>query len=399
MSEKIQVWARGPYELIRHAEGHFNGRSDTDRRIALIGFDNAIEVAITTYLQLNPKLRGGKTFPRENVQKWLTSYHSKIQFLEEFVNEQKSFPQSSMTEILWYHSLRNELYHSGNGMVPEKHCLEGVRFASLEVFKILYGVDVESLLKEQKEFKVSSEKQQDSHLNKQTLFLQAYIHFEQTLKSRALGLGLEVDSRHETLQTLWSMFKSQYEGDFKELDETLRKARFVRNNLVHGGTASLKEKELGELEKELNLLTRFVQNYGFSFNILSVLKDRYGDWVKPDITNVSIIHKNRAAWLEVTSSSNALFDEKSERVKLDFIADVNEEEDDYEVLFSPETSAQESANRFFDDLDLSSILMVGIGDLIFTEKGEEEASQLCIADDGKPLGNITRRPEREKGRF
>jgi len=80
MSSNLPAWARGPYELIHHAEGHFNSENDTDRRIALVGFDNAIEVAITTYLQLNSKLRGGRTFPKKDVDGWLQNYHTKIAF-------------------------------------------------------------------------------------------------------------------------------------------------------------------------------------------------------------------------------------------------------------------------------------------------------------------------------
>ncbi len=46
----LPPWAKGPFELLVHAEGHFIAGEDFDRRIALISFDNAIEVAITTYL-------------------------------------------------------------------------------------------------------------------------------------------------------------------------------------------------------------------------------------------------------------------------------------------------------------------------------------------------------------
>jgi hypothetical protein len=48
----LPPWANGPFELLVHAEGHLRNGDDFDRRIALISFDNAIEVAITTYLTL-----------------------------------------------------------------------------------------------------------------------------------------------------------------------------------------------------------------------------------------------------------------------------------------------------------------------------------------------------------
>jgi hypothetical protein len=396
MSSNLPAWARGPYEIIEHAEGHFKSENDTDRRIALVGFDNAIEVAITTYLQLNPKLRSGRTFSRKDVDGWLQNYHTKIAFFEQFVEDQKFPLQSSITEIIWYHSLRNELYHSGNGMVPEKHCLEGLRLAALEVFKCLYQVDVETLLKNAKVAKPVSEKQEDSKITSQTLFLQSYINFEQTLKNWAIRLGLTPDSRAETLLSLWKRFKSHYDADFAELDQRVERAQFVRNNLVHGRSVALDDGGVLKLSKELDMLSKYILNYGFSTNILDFLKERYGDWVKPEITNIRIIHKDQIAWLEVTTSKQGIFDEETKRMRLDFIVDTDEGKKFDNPLFSPETSAQDSADQFFDEMDLYSILMVGIGDLIFTERGEAEASTFCMSEDGKAVGNITRRPDMQK---
>lgn len=40
------MWVYGPFELLVHAELHYLAGKDFDRRMALISFDNAIEVAI-----------------------------------------------------------------------------------------------------------------------------------------------------------------------------------------------------------------------------------------------------------------------------------------------------------------------------------------------------------------
>ena len=37
----LKPWVRGPFELIRHAEGHLKAGTDFDKRMALISFDNA----------------------------------------------------------------------------------------------------------------------------------------------------------------------------------------------------------------------------------------------------------------------------------------------------------------------------------------------------------------------
>ena len=72
----IPPWANGPFELIVHAEGHLRDGEDFDRRIALISFDNAIEVAITAYLTLNPIQRSGRSYSKADIERWLANYHT-----------------------------------------------------------------------------------------------------------------------------------------------------------------------------------------------------------------------------------------------------------------------------------------------------------------------------------
>src|SRR5688572_29278793 len=133
-NRKLKPWAAGPFELIRHGEGHLKGGTDFDKRMALVSFDNAVEVSIATHLQLHPSQRGGKTYDGKKTQHWLSHFHTKLEFLEEYLAEKKTPAEVSIDEIVWYHQLRNELYHSGNGMTPEQHCLAGARRAAVWVF-------------------------------------------------------------------------------------------------------------------------------------------------------------------------------------------------------------------------------------------------------------------------
>ncbi len=70
----LPLWANGPFELLVHAEGHLRRGDDFDRRIALISFDNAIEVSIATYLTLHPIHRGNRSYANVDVEKWLSNY-------------------------------------------------------------------------------------------------------------------------------------------------------------------------------------------------------------------------------------------------------------------------------------------------------------------------------------
>jgi hypothetical protein len=120
---------------------------DFDRRIAMIGFDNAIEVAITTYLGLHPIQRGNRRYPNADRERWLNNYHTKIDFFfQECVTRQIAVT-GQQDEIVWYHEVRNGQYHVGGATVPQKRELDGVRAAALEVFAVLFDVaDAEAQL-------------------------------------------------------------------------------------------------------------------------------------------------------------------------------------------------------------------------------------------------------------
>src|SRR5215203_4662682 len=125
----LSPWAKGPFELLIHAEGHLISGDDFDRRIALVSFDNAIEVAITTYLTLNPIQRSGRSYERAKVDQWLQNYHSKLDFLEAELSS-KGLPWSvEKSHIVWCHDCRNDQYHGGRKGTPERSLLTLVRQA------------------------------------------------------------------------------------------------------------------------------------------------------------------------------------------------------------------------------------------------------------------------------
>src|ERR1039458_10195023 len=124
---KLPPWTDGPFELLVHAEMHLRAGEGFDRRIALISFDNAIEVAIATYLTLHPIQRGERKYKNDDVEKWLANYHSKLDFLAIELTERKLPWQVEHSHIIWAHAQRNEQYHGGNKGIPEKRCLGIVR--------------------------------------------------------------------------------------------------------------------------------------------------------------------------------------------------------------------------------------------------------------------------------
>jgi hypothetical protein len=144
---QLKPWAYGPFEILLHAELHYRVGEDFDRRIAMIGFDNAIEVAITTYLGLHPIQRGNKQYPNTSVEEWLRNYHTKVDFFFQECATRQVAVVGQRDEIVWYHEVRNGQYHVGGATVPQRRELDGVRAAALEVFAVLFEVtDAEAQL-------------------------------------------------------------------------------------------------------------------------------------------------------------------------------------------------------------------------------------------------------------
>jgi hypothetical protein len=136
----LPPWAHGPFELLLHAEGHLRSGGDFDRRIALITFDNAIEVAVATYLTLNPIQRGNRSYATADVEAWLNNYHTKLEFVETELDRRSLVWLVEKPHIVWAHDHRNEQYHGGHKGTPEKRVLEIVRRAALWVFGLLFDV-------------------------------------------------------------------------------------------------------------------------------------------------------------------------------------------------------------------------------------------------------------------
>lgn len=138
---------RAAFELIVHAELHLRDGGDFDRRIAHIGFDNSIEVAITTYLCLNPIQRQNRSYAKADVEKWMPNYHTKLVFLEQEAKLRGWTLKIPNDELVFYHDIRNNQYHAGGPGIPEAEDLTALRSAALDTFAMLFDVpDAEKVL-------------------------------------------------------------------------------------------------------------------------------------------------------------------------------------------------------------------------------------------------------------
>jgi hypothetical protein len=147
---RLKPWADSTLDLILHAELCLRKGSDFDRRIALISFDNAIEVAITTYLNLHPVQRKNVQYTRAEVETWSKNFHTKLDFLfDRFIVDNGCRVSFDKGDLVWCHDTRNGQYHAAGSTIPRGRELDDIRKASLEIFSILFDItDVESLVED-----------------------------------------------------------------------------------------------------------------------------------------------------------------------------------------------------------------------------------------------------------
>lgn len=116
-SNSLPPWASGPGEILRHGLGLLREDTDTNRRLAMIAIDNAVELTIKTYLGL-PKRITGLHVPRKELSEISESFPALLDAIERHAHDK--LLGIDLGEIEWYHRLRNELYHQGNGLTVER---------------------------------------------------------------------------------------------------------------------------------------------------------------------------------------------------------------------------------------------------------------------------------------
>ncbi|WP_334103360.1 hypothetical protein [Mesotoga prima] len=170
MPRVLKPWTRAAFSLILHAEEHRIIGDDFDRSIAHISFDNAIEVIIAIYLKLNPIQRKGKQYPKEDVRRWLTNFHTKLEFLVQEAQQRNYILKKPIDEIAYYHDIRNKQYHEGDSGIPVADDIYAIREAALDVFAMLFDIpDIEQVLDEsikEREAKDSDQKTRNDLLDK-----------------------------------------------------------------------------------------------------------------------------------------------------------------------------------------------------------------------------------------
>ena len=130
-----KTWASGSLELLNHAEAHVDEESAFDNRIAFISIDNAVEIAIRTFLGLPDRHFLGSKPSRKEVEAASNSFPGLIDLLVKYATDR--LVGIEPMDIEFYHRLRNKLYHDGTGLaVDENHIYAYFTIAKLLLSKL-----------------------------------------------------------------------------------------------------------------------------------------------------------------------------------------------------------------------------------------------------------------------
>jgi hypothetical protein len=206
-------WADGPREILEHAIALLQKDSDKYRRLALISVDNAVELTLKTYLGL-PKRINGIQVPRKDYAEFSESFPKLLDAIEQYAPAKIS--GIDLGDVEWFHRLRNQLYHQGNGLTVDKDKVE----VYSEIAKLLY----EALFEDQ--IKVLADGQHDL-LGE---FLAAWVDFERLI--RILATAHHVGTRPVAMNAINDLIRT---GVFHpEEKNEIEQIRHIRNEVVHG---------------------------------------------------------------------------------------------------------------------------------------------------------------------
>src|SRR5262249_29413669 len=135
-----QPWALGPMEILQHGISLLGDDGDAKRRLALLSIDNAVELMLQTFLGLPARVHGIRLSRRE-LEETCESFPRLLDAIHQHAPEK--LEGIDLAQIEWFHRLRNQLYHNGNGLTVERRKVEDYAEIARNLFRKLFGFDLE----------------------------------------------------------------------------------------------------------------------------------------------------------------------------------------------------------------------------------------------------------------
>ena len=214
-----QPWTSGPREILQHGLSLLRDDSDSNRRLAMLSIDNAVELIIKTYLGL-PKRVTKLHISRRDFTEISESFPKMLDALEE--HAEQYLEGIDLGEIEWFHRLRNQLYHQGNGLTVAREQVEVYAGLSKLLFQNLFGEELPVVFED--EYHLLGE------------FLATWVDFEKLIATLSYNnmdmLALTKGSPRPPIMAINELIKL---NTFSEKDaQTITYMRKLRNDVTHG---------------------------------------------------------------------------------------------------------------------------------------------------------------------
>lgn len=231
-------WSSGPGEILQHGLTLLGKDSDTNRRLAMLSIDNSVELMIKTYLGL-PKRVTGLNIGRTKYAEFSESFPKLLDAIEEFAGDKLT--GIDLGEIEWYHRLRNQLYHQGNGLTVELEKVVVYAELAKSLFKNLFGNELEVKDHEGPERLIGG-------------FLSAWVQLEQTVQAIWSRTSLTQSERRTMLMRPAELVARKLIDDKLALE--MSRLRSLRNGVVHGDSAATTALSADDIESVKKAIAR-----------------------------------------------------------------------------------------------------------------------------------------------
>jgi hypothetical protein len=185
----------------------------------MIAIDNAVELAVKTYLGL-PKRITNIAISRKEYAEISESFPRLLDGLEQYAVDK--LDGVDLGEVEWYHRLRNQLYHQGNGLTVEKEKVQVYSELARLLFKNLFDVDIQ----------VSRSKTHEMLAS----FLSEWVELERTIARLANQYKSDLTVSGGRLPPPMTAFQGLVEISIikKTTARRIDFYRAIRNRLIHG---------------------------------------------------------------------------------------------------------------------------------------------------------------------
>lgn len=241
-------WTSGPLEILNHGLDLVAHDTDTNRRLAMIAIDNAVELMIKTYLGL-PRRITGLALSRKEYESHALSFPGLLDCLERHGSDK--IVDIDLGEVEWYHRLRNQLYHHGNGLTVEREKLVVYARLARKLFENLFGL--RPSIPDPTESEPLSE------------FLSAWARIESAVLTLAdkRGLTVYVDGRPSHVGTMSLLTSLDHTGAIpSELVSELQRLREMRNRAVHSPIGSQESVSASDVKRTVQIARTLDQLVG-----------------------------------------------------------------------------------------------------------------------------------------